>query len=163
MQWASGAGGNGLIDRMPAALTTSTSPGSTSRTYVAPMRSSAQVSEHTTTASPRRPSASGRNPCGSLTAIIRSRVRRISENAPCACDTESTTAASTFGAFDRAYRCSTTSVSLFDWKIDPWRTSSSRNSPALTRLPLWQIAIWPCAQSMRIGCAFDSLLSPAVE
>src|SRR5947207_2233587 len=60
MQCASAAGGNGLIDRMPAALTTSTSPGSTSRTYVAPIRSRAHVSEQTTTASPRRPSASGR-------------------------------------------------------------------------------------------------------
>ena len=54
-------------------------------------------------------------------------------------------------------------MSLLDWKIDPCRTSSSRSSPAFTRLPLWQMAIGPWAQSIRIGCAFDSLLSPAVE
>ena len=56
-----------------------------------------------------------------------------------------------------------TSVSLPVWKIDPALTSSSRSSRALTRLPLWATAIWPCAQSIRNGCAFSSLLSPAVE
>ena len=54
-------------------------------------------------------------------------------------------------------------MSLLDWKIEPWRTSSVRSSPALTRLPLWQTAIWPCAHSIRIGCALEILLSPAVE
>ena len=34
---------------------------------------------------------------------------------------------------------------------------------ALTRLPLWQMAISPCAQSIRMGCAFFRPLSPAVE
>ena len=50
-----------------------------------------------------------------------------------------------------------TSVSLFDWKIDPCCTSSSRSSRAFTMLPLWQSAIWPCAQSIRIGWAFEQL------
>ena len=45
-------------------------------------------------------------------------------------------------------------MSLLVWKIEPSRTSSSRSSRALTRLPLCAIAIWPCAQSIRIGCAF---------
>ena len=43
------------------------------------------------------------------------------------------------------------------------RPASSRSSWALTRLPLWPIAISPCAQSIRIGCAFLTPLSPAVE
>ena len=46
------------------------------------MRSSAQVSEQATQASPSFPSASGRNPCGSRAAIMRSGVRMTSENAP---------------------------------------------------------------------------------
>ena len=56
-----------------------------------------------------------------------------------------------------------TSVSLLVWKIEPPCTSSSRSSRALTRLPLCATAICPCAHSMRNGCAFSSLLSPAVE
>ena len=54
-------------------------------------------------------------------------------------------------------------MSLLVWKIDPRRTSASRSSAALTRLPLWQMAMGPCTQSIRIGCALASLLSPAVE
>src|SRR5262249_37952433 len=52
---------------------------------------------------------------------------------------------------------------LLVWKMEPSRTRRSRSSRALTRLPLCATAIWPCAQSMRIGCALRSLLSPAVE
>ena len=48
MQWAVGSGGNGLNERTPSASATSTSPGSTSRTYSASMRSRAHVSEATT-------------------------------------------------------------------------------------------------------------------
>ena len=73
------------------------------------------------------------------------------------------TASSTVAFLDRAYRCSTTSVSVVDWKIDPSRTSASLSSVAFTRLPLWQMAIWPCAQSMRNGWALATRLSPAVE
>ena len=43
-------------------------------------------------ASPSRPSVSGRNPCGSRTAISRSFVSSTSENAPCACETDSISA-----------------------------------------------------------------------
>ena len=50
-----------------------------------------------TVASPRRPSASGRNPCGSRTAIIRSLVSSARENAPCICETDSTIASIGFG------------------------------------------------------------------
>ena len=34
---------------------------------------------------------------------------------------------------------------------------------ALTRLPLWPMAIWPRAQSTMSGCAFFRLLEPVVE
>src|SRR5580692_10889374 len=56
-----------------------------------------------------------------------------------------------------------TSVSVLDWKIDPWPTSSSWSSLAFTRFPLWQMAIWPCAQSMRNGWALATRLSTAGE
>ena len=66
------------------------------------MRSIAQVSEHTTYASSSRPSASGRNPCGSRIAISRSLVSITSEKAPCTCETDSTIASSMLRAFERA-------------------------------------------------------------
>ena len=75
-------GRNGFIDFKPCALTTTTSPGSTSRRYVAPIRSIAHVSEQITHASPSRPMASGRNPCGSRAPINRSFVIMTSEKAP---------------------------------------------------------------------------------
>ena len=56
-----------------------------------------------------------------------------------------------------------TSESLLVWKIAPSRLSSSRSSVAFTRLPLWQSAICPWTQSIRIGWALTSLLAPAVE
>ena len=72
-------------------------------------------------------------------------------------------ASSAVAAVERAYRCSTTSVSLLVWKIAPWRTIDSRSSPAFTRLPLWHSAICPWEQSIRIGCALTMRLSPKVE
>ncbi len=45
MQAAGAAGGNGWYDDMPSLLNTTSSPGSTSRSYVASIRSRAQVSE----------------------------------------------------------------------------------------------------------------------
>ena len=56
-----------------------------------------------------------------------------------------------------------TSVSLLVWKIEPCRTSSSRSSRALTRLPLWHdgdLAV-RAVDEERLGVR--ELLSPAVE
>ncbi len=127
------------------------------------MRSIAQVSEHTTHASPRRPSAMGRKPCGSRTATRRSRVRNSRENAPWARVTASTRASSTRAAFDRANRCRKTSVSLDVWKMAPCPLSHACSSRSLTRFPLWQTAMGPWTHSIRIGWALTSVLSPAVE
>ena len=95
--------------------------------------------------------------------MTRSFVIMTKENAPRTCEMASTIAASVLSARERANRWTTTSVSLLVWKMAPSRTSSSRSSPAFTRLPLWPIANWPCTLSTTIGCAFESLLSPAVE
>ena len=43
------------------------------------------------------------------------------------------------------------------------RSSSSRRTPALTRLPLCAMAIWPRSQSTTNGCALASVLEPVVE
>ncbi|BAF06866.1 Os01g0873200 [Oryza sativa Japonica Group] len=60
--------------------TTTTSPGSTSRSYVASMRSSAQVSDANTMAPlARRPITRGLKPNGSRTARSLSAVRNSSE------------------------------------------------------------------------------------
>ena len=56
-----------------------------------------------------------------------------------------------------------TSVSEEVRKIDPARSSSPRTLKALTRLPLWAMAISPLQESMRKGCALTRLLLPAVE
>jgi hypothetical protein len=55
------------------------------------------------------------------------------------------------------------SVSVLVWKIEPSDSSSSRIAPALTRLPLWAMAIGPrwCRKSN--GCALEEFESPAVE
>ena len=56
--------------RAPLRSIAMTSPAAISRTVVASMRSNAQVSEETASASSSRPSTSGRNPCGSRAAKI---------------------------------------------------------------------------------------------
>ena len=52
---------------------------------------------------------------------------------------------------------------LFDWKMDPCRSSSRRRSPALVMLPLCATAIRPLLQATENGCALSSAVSPAVE
>ncbi len=71
----------------PSASITTSSPGATSRTKVAPMTLSAGVSEASTqpsgaSAGPSRPRHSGRKPRGSRTPNSRSELMRTKENAP---------------------------------------------------------------------------------
>ena len=74
--------GSGNDERRPALVIVTISPGSTSRTYSASIKSNAHVSDATTHASPKRPSASGRKPRGSRIATSASGVRKSIENAP---------------------------------------------------------------------------------
>ena len=60
--------GNRLRRVKPSSSTQTTSPGRTSRTTSAPMRSSAQVSDATTQSSPSWPSVEGAEPNGSRNA-----------------------------------------------------------------------------------------------
>ena len=69
MQGRGAVGGNGLCDCMPSSSNTTTSPFSTSRTYLAPMMSSAQVSEARIGQPSSLPITSGRMPNGSRAPI----------------------------------------------------------------------------------------------
>ena len=78
--------GTGWKDRSPLRSTTTSSPGSTSRTYSASIRSRAQVSEAMIVAPSSRPMTSGRKPQGSRAATSASGVRNRSEKAPITLD-----------------------------------------------------------------------------
>src|SRR5687767_15815659 len=77
------SGLRGCDERKPSSLMTIISPGSTSRTYFASIRSKAQVSDATTQASSRRPSANGRKPRLSRIAINSFGVRKKIGRASC--------------------------------------------------------------------------------
>ena len=68
-----------------------------------------------------------------------------------------------FRAGERASKCTMTSVSLLVWKIEPLCSSLRRHSAAFVKFPLCPTEIFPLLQSIMIGCAFSSALSPAVE
>ncbi len=147
MQGRAGRRGNGLWLSSPALVMTMTSPFSTSRMNSAPTMSSAQVSEATTYASPRRPSTSGRMPTGSRAAIIMSLVRATSDQAPSICRVASTKRSTMRRFFERESRCRMTSVSEVEGKMAPVLISSSRSVRALVRLPLWATAKPPVSMS----------------
>ena len=75
-------GSHGLAIADPVPSTTTSSPGSSSRSSRAPMMSSAQVSDASTTASSSRPTTSGRIPSGSRNPATASSVRSTAANAP---------------------------------------------------------------------------------
>src|SRR2546423_542255 len=78
-------GGSFCTVRTPDASATTISPGSTSRSSFASMRSKAQVSLANTGAPRSFPRTKGRKPSGSRTAMIESWVRNKSEYAPRTC------------------------------------------------------------------------------
>ena len=146
-----GRSGSGCDECRPVSLIRIISPGSTSLTYCASIRSNAQVSDASTQASPKRPSARGRKPRGSRIAISSAGVRNSIENAPSVSRNTSGIASRTETACDRATPCRITSVSEVAEKIAPSRSSLRRSSRAKGRLPLWHTAIWPCWQVTRNG------------
>ena len=87
----------------PSSVTMTSSPGSTSRSYLARSRSKAQVSEAKTMVSGpsglgMRPMESGRKPRGSRAAKMRSRVIMTMEKAPSTCESESAMASTSVPA-----------------------------------------------------------------
>ena len=130
--------------RRPRRITT-ISPGSTSRSKVAPIRSSAQVSLAATQAPSRRPSESGRKPLGSRAAISASLVSVSRLKAPFTRESASISLSSGECSRERASSCTITSLSAVVLKIAPRLSSSRRIATAFTRLPLCAIATGPAS------------------
>ena len=139
------------------------SPGSTSRSKRAPIRSKAHVSDATTGEPSRIPRESGRMPCGSRAAKIPSRERTRIEYPPWTSERASASAEATSGAFERATRCRMTSESDVVVKSAPDASRWRRISRALTRFPLCASASGPRPVANPIGCAFARCDAPAVE
>ena len=141
---------------------TTISPGSTSRTTLAPVTSSAGVSDASTQPPSSRPRNSGRNPFGSRTPIRRSASSRTNENAPRsrgstrarARSKARPSAGSSSGRSRSSAATSSATTSLSLVAVPGSRPTSSARSAVLTRLPL-------CASANRVpstprytGCAF---------
>ena len=137
---------------------------STSRTYFAPMMSSAQVSDARIGQPSSSPSTSGRMPSGSraptnfLFVIADKRVGAFDGTQRLDETIDETVALAT-----AATRCRMTSVSVVDCIMAPLRTSSRRSVSPLVRLPLWPTAKPPALSSANNGCTLRRIVSPVVE
>ncbi len=60
-------------------------------------------------------------------------------------------------------RCTMTSLSMVEAKIDPSASSAPRSSTALVMLPLCASAMCPPRKRTKTGCALSMVLVPAVE
>ena len=148
------------------------SPGSTSRTNWAPMRSSAGVSDASTHPVSMRPRHSGRKPCGSRTPTTWASSMHTMENAPSSAGQDLE-----HGPFELAVVAAVVVAldGLGDELDDevavggaPRRCpgnmpARSARSAVLTRLPLWPRAIWWPAAPRATGWAFCHTLDPVVE
>ena len=151
----------------------SISPGSTSRTTLAPMVASAASSEATTQPRSSRPSTSGRMPCGSRAAYSVSSFIQTNEKAPCSSRQHLERALLQRGVRVVASSAVTRPVSLVDSRSRAWMSSSPGSlgrsatswarSWVLIRLPLWPSAIEPSAVGRNVGCALCQVLAPVVE
>ena len=147
---------------MPSRSNATISPGRTSRTSLAPTMSSAQVSDATTHASPTRPMTRGRQPRGSRAASNVPFKSTSRLKAPSARDRASASWSSGAIADVRASRCTSTSESIVEVKIEPRSSSSCLSSVALTRFPLWASAMCVPRKRASTGCAFSMVEVPAV-
>ena len=105
--------------------------------------SKAQLSLESSQPSPSLPMQSGRKPSESRTPTISRSLRSTSENAPFTLHSAWIRLLSPCAAAGCAMRCRITSLSTVVLKMAPSSSSSSRRMWALTRLPLWPMAIWP--------------------
>ena len=165
------------------------SPGSISRTKLAPTMSSAAVSLATTQPRSSRPSTSGRMPCGSRAAYSVVSSMKTSEKAPRSCGSTSSAACSSVRSGCAASSAVIMSVSVVlciarcrsvsrgagpprGWsrvvvgqlaRLGAPLLDQPGSSPVLVRLPLWASAIAPAAVERNVGWAFSQTLAPVVE
>ena len=155
---------------MPSSDSMTSSPGSTSRSYLACNRSSAQVSEAKQKVSgapsspAMRPMQRGRKPCGSRAAKMRLRVISTMEKGAVyllerighAVDERVAG-----GVCDQLH--DDFGVGGSSWKIAPSRSSRALAVPRLMRLPLCAMAMRPLVDSTEMGWALSRAESPVVE
>ena len=132
--------------RAPCSSMTTSSPGRSSRSRRAPIRSSAHVSDASTQASSRRPTTSGRIPSGSRKPARPRSESTTAANAPSMCDMVSATASARSADGCCAIRAAITSVSEVDSSRTRRSRRSARRAAVLVRLPLWPSAIAPLAR-----------------
>ena len=70
---------------------------------------------------------------------------------------------SRLSASEWTMRCSTSSLSLVDWKMLPRRSISFLSWKALVMFPLWAMARRPTLVLTTMGCALSRLTRPVVE
>ena len=146
------------------------SPGSTSRTKVAPTMSSAAVSLATTQPRASRPSTSGRKPCGSRAAYRVCSSMNTSEKAPRTRGSVAMAAgldAAVSGCRRAARRTGRSARRCRRWP-GPARPvalpATARPARAvLIRLPLWPRARLAVGVARKVGCAFSHTEAPLVE
>ena len=159
-----------LCERRPFSSMTISSPGSTSRTMLAPTVARAASSLATTQPRASRPRTSGRMPCGSRAAYRCPRSSRRSEKAPWSCGQHLERALLERGVgVVRQQRGDQAGVvggaldaGAGGGRARPARWGARRPSPGsswvLIRLPLWPSAIEPSAVGRKVGWAFFQVL-----
>ncbi len=151
------------LKRAPRSSITTISPGSSSRSTRAPMRSKAHVSDASTQASSSRPTTSGRMPSGSRNPARPRSLRTTAAKAPSIRPIASATASPRSSESCWTISAAITSVSDVD-RIDTRRaSSSSRSAAVLVRLPLCPSAIVRPPAWRTTGWAFCHTVEPVVE
>ena len=130
------ADGSTWNDSTPSPPAISSSPRRISRSYLAPTRSSAHVSEATTGSSSIQPSTSGRKPKASRNANSFPSASPTTVAAPSS-RSSAPEMASTSGRSSHEIAAAITSLSEVELRRGE---SSSRSSSAFVRLPLWPSA-----------------------
>ncbi len=164
----SGAGpGKGRTERtLRSSSTTTISPGSTSRTKVAPTMSRAGDSEASTqpSGSAVRPRHRGRKPWGSRTPMSRWPSVRTRAKAPSASGSTLRRAVSRVAPPAMAWASSSASASLSLLTVPGSMHAFSARAAVLVRLPLWPRANWPPSGRLRCtGWALAHVEDPVVE
>ena len=167
-----GAASANRWERRPCSSIAISSPGSTSRTKAAPTMSRAAVSLATTQPRSKRPSVSGRMPCGSRAAYNVFSSMKTKEKAPRTSGNSCSAAVSSDTSGWVAKRPERTSVSVVACRpalrgnspeSSARALSRSRSSRVLVKFPLWPSARFPVAVERKVGCAFSHTLAPVVE